>query len=214
MIDIDISSLEFTHIRHSGGPDTVVWLFDGNISYLKGKHIPLFALGMIFCSLALVYTMILLFIQCLQRRSNIFCLWWMERWRPFFETLHKSLSYQPSLLAWISLLCSSNFIHVCFSLKGYKPTVSLYITTAACIVILILAFVSPNGVYKHWPLNVLEFSFPVNLSVLSTLVATFCHSSGPHASSFVYPSVAIAMVPFACIVLCHCMKRLMSYNCF
>ena len=138
----------------------------------------------------------------------------MERWRPFFEVLHKSLSHQPSLLAWISLLCSSDFIHVCFSLKGYKPTVSLYITTAACIVILILAFVSPNGVYKHWPLNVLEFSFPVNLSVLSTLVATFCHSSGPHASSFVYPSVAIAMVPFACIVLCHCMKRLMSYNCF
>ena len=71
MIDIGISSLEFTHIRHSGGPDTVVWLFDGNISYLKGKHIPLFALGMIFCSLALVYTMILLFIQYLQSPKEV-----------------------------------------------------------------------------------------------------------------------------------------------
>jgi hypothetical protein len=30
----------------------------------------------------------------------------------------------------------------------------------------------------------------------------------------VYPSVAIAMVLFAFIVLYHCIKRLMSYNCF
>jgi hypothetical protein len=95
-----------------------------------------------------------------------------------------------------------------------KPTINLHITTAACVVILIFAFVSPNGVYKHWPLNVLEFSFLINLGILSTLVATFCHSSGPHASSFVYPSVAIAMVLFAFIVLYHCVKRLMSYNCF
>ena len=80
--------------------------------------------------------------------------------------------------------------------------------------ILILAFVSPTGVYKCWPLNVLEFTFLINLGILSTLVATFCHSSGPHASSFVYPSVAIAMVLFACIILYHCVKRLMSYNCF
>ena len=80
--------------------------------------------------------------------------------------------------------------------------------------ILIFAFVSPTGVYKHWPLNVLELSFLVNLGILSTLVATFSHSSGPHASYFVYPSVAIAMVLFACIVLYHCMKKLMSFNCF
>ena len=55
MIDIGISSLELTHIRHSDGPDATVWLFDGNVSYLKGKHVPLFILGLIFCSFALVY---------------------------------------------------------------------------------------------------------------------------------------------------------------
>ena len=37
------------------------------------------------CSFAFVYSMILLFIQCLQRRSNICCLQWVDRWRPFFE---------------------------------------------------------------------------------------------------------------------------------
>ena len=85
MMDIGISSLEFTHIKHSDGTDTIVWLFDGNISYYTGKHILLFILGLIFCSFAFVYSMILLFIQCLQRRSNICCLQWVDRWRPFFE---------------------------------------------------------------------------------------------------------------------------------
>ena len=85
MVDIGISSLQFAQIKHSDGPNTVVWLFDGNISYLKGKHIPLFVLGLIFCSLALVYAMVLLFIQCLQRRSNICCLRWVERWRAFLR---------------------------------------------------------------------------------------------------------------------------------
>ena len=213
MFAIGTNSLEFAHIRHSDGPKTIVWLFDGNISYHAGKHIPLFVLGLMFCSFALVYTMILLFIQCLQRRSNICCLRWVDRWRPFFEAYtspcHVNYRFWPGFLFFTQLTLSTFG-----SVLRTKPTVNLHIITAACVVILILAFVSPTGVYKHWPLNVLEFSFLINLGILSTLVATFCHSSGPHASSFVYPSVAIAMVLFACIILYHCMKRLMSYSCF
>ena len=215
MVDIGITSLEFAHIRHSDGRDSVVWLFDGNVNYTHtGKHIPLFVLGLIFCSLAFTYTMILLFIQCLQRRSNICCLRWVDRWRPFFEAYtspcHINYRFWPGFLFFVRLT-----LFIFGSLLRDNPTVNLHITTAACVVILILAFVSPTGVYKHWPLNILEFSFLINLGILSTLVATFCHSStGPHASSFVYPSVAIAMVLFACIVLFHCLKRLMSYHCF
>ena len=66
-------SLEFAPIRHSDGPETAVWLSDGNLNYLTGKHISLFVLGVILCSLASVYTLILLFIQCLQKRSIICC---------------------------------------------------------------------------------------------------------------------------------------------
>ena len=213
MMDIGISSLEFAHVKHSDGPNTLVWLLDGNISYRTGKHIPLFVLGSIFYSFALVYTMILLFIQCLQRRSNICCLRWVERWRPFFEayTSPCRINYRfwPGFLFFIRLT-----LFTFGSVLRAKPTVNLHITTAACVVILIFAFVSPNGVYKRWPLNILEFSFLVNLGILSTLVATFCHSSGSHASSFVYPSVAIVMFLFVCIIMYHCVKRLMSYNCF
>ena len=171
MFAIGTNSLEFAHIRHSDGPKTIVWLFDSNISYHAGKHIPLFVLGLMFCSFALVYTMILLFIQCLQRRSNICYLRWVDRWRPFFEAYtspcHVNYRFWPRFLFFTQLTLSTFG-----SVLRTKPTVNLHIITAACVVILILAFVSPTGVYKHWPLNVLEFSFLINLGILSTLVAT------------------------------------------
>ena len=213
MMDIGISTLEFARIKHSDSPDTIVWLFDGNISYYTGRHIFLFILGLIFCSFSIVYCMTLLFIQCLQRRSNICCLRWVDRWRPFFEAYtspcHVNYRFWPGYLFFTRLiLCTFG------SVLRIKPNINLHIATAACVVILIFAFVSPTGVYKHWPLNILEFSFLINLGILSTLVATFCHSSGSHASSFVYPSIAIAILLFVCIVLYHCVKRLMSYNRF
>ena len=213
MMDIGIGTLEFARIKHSVSPDTIVWLFDGNISYYTGKHIFLFILSLLFCSFSIVYCMILLFIQCLQRRSNICCLRWVDRWRPFFEAYtspcHVNYRFWPGFLFFTRLILSTFG-----SILSTKPTINLHIATAACVVILIFAFVSPTGVYKRWPLNVLEFSFIINLGILSTLVATFCHSSGPHVSSFVIPSVAIAMFLFPCIVLYHCVKRLMSYNRF
>ena len=216
MIDIGISSLEFARIRHYNGTNTFVWLIDGNLGYLTGKHIPLFMLGTILYSFVLVYTMTLLFIQCLQKRSNIFCLRWVERLRPFFEAYTSpcrvNYRFWPGFVFFIRLTLLT--FH---SVLRDKPTIKLHITTAACVMILVFAFVSPNGVYKRWPLNILEFSFFINLGIVSTLVATFCHLrelSGPHPSVFVYPSVAIVMVLFSCIISYHCLKQLLSYNCF
>ena len=62
-----------------------VWSFDGNIPYLGPRHIPLFILAIFFLLVVLLLTFSLLMIQCLQKRSNIWCLRWVERLRPFFE---------------------------------------------------------------------------------------------------------------------------------
>ena len=47
-----------------------VWYFDGNVLYLGIKHALLFAVAL-FCSIfALLFMLCLLFIQCLQKRSD------------------------------------------------------------------------------------------------------------------------------------------------
>ena len=210
-LNIAISTLEFASIRHSDGQTFNVWLFDGNLGYLSGKHIPLFFVGIIFCFLICVFTMALLFIQCLQRRSNVCCLQWVERWRPYFEAYtgpcHVHCRFWPGFLFFIRLTLFSFS-----SILRDKPTVILHITMAACIVVLVLAFVSPHGVYKHWPLNILEFSFLVNLGVVSGLVAIFCHPKSAvifqfNPAYFVYPSVTLAMLLFAGVLSFHCLKQ-------
>ena len=62
-----------------------VWIFDGNITYLGAKHSILFMVGLVYFIAVSLFTFSLLLNQCLQRRSNLFCFRWVERWRPFFE---------------------------------------------------------------------------------------------------------------------------------
>ena len=215
-VNIAISSLEFASMRHSDGTKSFVWALDGNMTYLNGKHIPLFILGTVLGTICSVYTLILLFIQCLQKRSNICCLRWVEKLRPFFEAYtgpcHINYRFWPGFLFFVRF----TLFFFCSILRD-DPTLNLHITTAACVVVLIFAFVSPNGVYKRWPLNILEFSFIVNLGVVSGLVAIFCSahtqtwpSFQAHASYFVYPSVTVVIILFVCILLFHCIKQIFS----
>ena len=52
------------------------WLYDANISFLEGKHIALFSIALLFLIFFILpYTLLLVFGQCLQAKSNlkIFC---------------------------------------------------------------------------------------------------------------------------------------------
>ena len=213
-LNIASTTLEFAVIKDSEGKTFNVWLFDGNLGYFMGKHIPLFFVGTILCLIIAVFTMVQLFIQCLQRRSNIYCLRWVERLRPFFEAYtgpcRVHCRFWPGFLFFVRLILFS-FSSV---LRG-KPTAVLEIITAACFVVLVLAFVSPNGVYKRWPLNILESSFIVNLGVVSGVVALFYRPklatmSQFNPAYFVYPSVSVSLLLFAGILSFHCLKQTLA----
>ena len=213
-----LSSLEFVYIHHSGGHKTPVWQPDGNLNYLESKHIPLFILGTAFCILALLYTLALLFIQCLQKQSKFLCFRWVEKQRPFFEAhtgpCHVHYRFWPGCLFFARI----TLFTLC-SLLIDKSSLNFYIIITACVVIQIIAFVLPNGVYKRWPLNVLESSFIINLGVVSGLLASFCNTNSIITSQptyqpyyFVYPSVVLTMVLFAGILTYHCVEQLKSYQ--
>ena len=57
-----------------------VWLYDGNIEFLIGKHIPLFiATLLLLILLSIPYTLSLISIQWLQRISHYRLLSWVHR---------------------------------------------------------------------------------------------------------------------------------------
>ena len=69
-----IMALNFTQVFQGSANDTsdllvpyYVWIYDGNIEYLKGKHVALFAVALVFLVfLFLPYTLLLMFGQCIR----------------------------------------------------------------------------------------------------------------------------------------------------
>ena len=87
-----------------------------------------------------------------------------------------------------------------FSNTPLKKELTKMGTAAACILTMSLACAFPHGVYKKWSLNMLEFSFFLNLCITSALLVIFQdHYSG----RIVYTSVSITILTFLGILTYH-----------
>ena len=66
-----ITAFSFTFLDYPDGSEVAVWLYDGNVRYLQGKHIPLLLVAMVFLLLLfLPYTVVLSLGQWNQARSR------------------------------------------------------------------------------------------------------------------------------------------------
>ena len=178
-----------------------VWSFDGNIPYLGFQHVILFLLAAVCLLFMLFFTLCLLFIQCLQKHNNRWYLRWVERLRPFFEAFtgpcHDDYRFWPGLL---HLLRSIIYI-LSMYFNGYELhyrhwkmlTISMF-----CVLIMALACIFPHGVYKKWPLNVLEFSYILNLCILCVLLGFYKHPYLP-----MFASVSLVMVTCVGLLFYH-----------
>ena len=80
LLRITIAIFSFTHLNYPDGSSRQVWLYDGNVDYLKGKHVFLFIAAMlILLVLSIPYTAILFGIQWFQLRSNYKILSWINK---------------------------------------------------------------------------------------------------------------------------------------
>ena len=170
-------------IPESGETSTdIVWMLDGSIKYLHGKHIPLFVVAiLILVLLWFPFTMILLFWQLLQKLSHYRIVHWIVvKKMPFFENYFCPLKGEHRYWIGVLLLCRS--IIVIFSIVNGMKVYLLVITT---VVLLLLAYTANlplslgtgnvvskqkaskylSGCYRNWYLSVLESSFFLNLGL-------------------------------------------------
>ena len=96
-----------------------VWLYDANVNYLVGEHIPIFLVALlVFIFLFLPYTLLLLFGQWLPAISHLklfSCMGQQCQAETFYGLVSCSIQSKTSVLAWIAAcasLCSSP--SVCF----------------------------------------------------------------------------------------------------
>ena len=184
-----------------------VWLYDANIDYLSGKHIPLFVTAvLLFIFLFLPYTLLLFFGQWLQAISHLRLFLWINsaRLKPFLDAYHAP--YKAKHRYWPGLLLVLRFVlHLVVALEfnpQQETSVNLLAILVGSGVIAIWAWTS-GGVYKYWCLDALEGSFVLNLIILAASTMYTNHVSHAEGSQLAvgYTSVSIALATFIGILV-------------
>ena len=203
-----ISVVSFTDLEY---PDNYyirrVWLYDANVEYIIGKHIPLFLVALLAFFLFLLHTFLLLFGQWLQAISHLRLFSWVNsaRLKPFMDPYHAP--YKPKHRYWPGLLLVLRFILLLVFALNYQcdTSINLLAISVGTGMLTVWAWVS-GGVYKNWYLDTLEGSFMLNLIVLG--VATYhIKLSGGNQLSVGYTSVSIAFASFIVILAYHIFQQ-------
>ena len=187
-----IIGLSYATVEHSDGRQTIVWYYDANIEYLKGKHIFLFVLSLatlLFIILPFIFA--LLFVTCLQALSAHKLFHWVNRSKPLIDAYVGP--YKDKHRYWTGfLLFARGIILIIFSVVD--PRVTLLVVTISMQLLSAFTWVG-GGVYKQWPLNALEFSFFANLGILSA-ATLFVQYTGGYQEGAIYTSTSIAFLEF------------------
>ena len=148
-----------------------VWSIDGNRRYLSSQsrdHTTLFVFAVIVAAVTLPYTLALLFIQYLRKRSDMRILFWVNKLKPFFDAY--TGPYKDRYHFWTGfLLMMRLFLFVGIAVNKSKgPALNLSLITGVTAFLLLLM---QPGIYKNWVLNIIEgFTF-FNIIIFTAFTA-------------------------------------------
>ena len=141
------------------------WILDGNISYFDGKHIIVFVVAVLFTMLLLPFSISLLCIRHIYSLSNgsrVFSLF--DKLKPFFDTY--TGPFKDRARFWTGLLLFARLLLLITHTLDYKDDVIPYYTIIAVCLFLTVIMIILHGVYKRNCLNVLEYLFILNISII------------------------------------------------
>lgn len=217
-----ITALTFTEILESQADNVTapfvphkVWTYDGNIDYLKGKHISLFYVSLaILLFLFLPYTLGLIFGQCLRSMSSRKGFIWI-RGTAFISIMDAyHAPYNKRHRYWTGLMLLTRcFLFLVFATNYKDNAILTNMYTITLVISGILAIKTcTTKIYKNFHLNTLELCFLLNLEVVSATLhylkgkeerdSTICKS--------VTASISIAFIMFIGILVYHAYLRLVK----
>ena len=201
-----IASLFVTFLDYPNDVQVAVWLHDGNIRYLHGKHIALFLVALLaLLLLFLPYTLLLTVGQWLQANSNRRCFHWINnpKIKPFLDAYHAP--YRDQHRYWTGLmLCLRCTLLLVFAFNTHAdPSLNLLVIGTAVTGLLTLTHFT-GLIYKKLYIDILEISFILNLGILAgaTYYVKLAVVPGNQAA-IASTSVGIAFATFIVVLLYH-----------
>ena len=200
-----IAALSSATLEYPDGLRERVWLYDANIRYFEGKHVPLFLVALFILLVGIVYTSVLFSYQWLLRCPNRRALKWIKnaRFYPFMDAY--SAPYNLKHRYWTGLLLLIRallYLVAAVNVSG-DPSNNLFSIICTLVCLLLLKLLLPGRIYKSWPLDALETSFIFNI-VMFSVGSLYIRDTGiGNQEALAHTSTSIAFITFLAILIYH-----------
>ena len=220
-----ISVFYFATLQLPHRQTSTVWLYDGNIPYLRGKHLALFIFALLFFLLLfLPYNFLLMVGPWIQNISGerindpkfktlirkILFGWYEDyRIKSFVDTY--TVAYNPGYQYWTGIfLILRCILFLIFATNAFRSSsATLMAVTTSLLAIATITRIFTGRVYKNWYIDILEGVFLLNLGILS--VATSHNMmSGGNQQLVADLSGGTSLILFLLIVAYHVAKQAVS----
>ena len=195
-------SLSAGVLEYPDGSKEMVWLPDGTVRYLSGKHIPLFITAIFILLVGLIYTVLLFSWQWLLYLPNWRIFKWSrnQRLQTFIETHH--IPYTPRHRYWTGMLLFARAIlYLIASLNvSNDPEIALMAITFMISCILIM---KGYRIYQKWPIDALERFFLFNILSLTIFTWTKLSNKQVNQEAAAYVSVLSSFILLILIMAYH-----------
>ena len=204
-----ITAFSFTYLQnyHEDGRSLAVWLHDGNVPFLQGKHTALFLMALIVAVFFILpFTLLLLFAPCIQASNHlVFKRLKMKLW-PLLDAYQAP--YKDKFRFWTALmLVVRSILLVGYGLNVLGDPDINHLLTVTVLSILLCCIWITGIVYKTTALSILEASFILNLLILSGWTIYNRRASNRDSSNgqtaLVCTSTGVAFSTFICIIFYH-----------
>ena len=200
-----IASLSFAVLDYPDGSREIVWLSDGTVGYLRGKHVALFLAAVSILLVGVAYTTVLFFWQWLLRYQNKNIFKWVRNQRlcHFLEPYHAPYTFEHRYWTGLLLLARAALYIVAAINVSNDPGTNLLAIGCIMVGILVLKeYLKGNKIYKQWPLELIEMTCYLNITLFS-LVSFYFLESGRDQTIIAYISVSITFALFVIVLLYH-----------
>ena len=183
------------------GSHLEVWMLDGNILYLKNKHLPLFLMSFLMTVIYIIpFTLLLLFGPLLQARSDYRLLSWINKLKPLLDAFYGPYTsryrYWPGILLIARMFSFSLFTWHALS-DGDSKLVAVSVTILSLLAIwCIIGQSTLLSLYQNRCLNYLELFILFNLGIHSIVSEIlFRHIGTKHLYHKQISAVIMAGIP-------------------
>ena len=194
------TALSFTTLSYPQHNTKLVWLYDANIQYLHGKHIPLFVVSLAALLLCLPYAFLLLTSQWLRAWSNHCLFHWVNNPRiKFLLDVHNS-PFKTKHCYWTGLLLLTRLVlYLVYSVNVLGNGSVNLLATGIAVAALQVWMVVLEPPYKNRLLGAIEALFLLNILLLS-LTTLYIRSTQGNQTALVYTSSAFSFIVFIAIL--------------